>query len=303
MVYSLMCIIIIALCVKIYLLKKSAKEIAVAFADKLQTDTNTLICISSHDKDMRTLAADINTQLKILRREHQRYTQGDTELKTAITNISHDLRTPLTAICGYLDVMKREEKPQKIERYLDIIADRAEMMKQLTEELFKYSIILSTDSMAKMEDVLVNQVLEDSIMGYYAALTEKGIAPKIELTEKKIVRKINRASLSRVFSNLINNAIKYSDGDLEIILSDSGIIKFSNTASKLTAVQVEHLFDRFYTVETARNSTGLGLSIARTLVEQMGGDIYAEQHGKKLMNSRLKRFTIFLRTLSAELPF
>ena len=283
MVYSLMCIIIIALCVKIYLLKKSAKEIAVAFADKLQTDTNTLICISSHDKDMRTLAADINTQLKILRREHQRYTQGDTELKTAITNISHDLRTPLTAICGYLDVMKREEKPQKIERYLDIIADRAEMMKQLTEELFKYSIILSTDSMAKMEDVLVNQVLEDSIMGYYAALTEKGIAPKIELTEKKIVRKINRASLSRVFSNLINNAIKYSDGDLEIILSDSGIIKFSNTASKLTAVQVEHLFDRFYTVETARNSTGLGLSIARTLVEQMGGDIYAEQHGKKLM--------------------
>ena len=283
MVYSLMCIIIIALCVKIYLLKKSAKEIAVAFADKLQTDTNTLICISSHDKDMRTLAADINTQLKILRREHQRYTQGDTELKTAITNISHDLRTPLTAICGYLDVMKREEKPQKIERYLDIIADRAEMMKQLTEELFKYSIILSTDSMAKMEDVLVNQVLEDSIMGYYAALTEKGITPKIELTEKKIVRKINRASLSRVFSNLINNAIKYSDGDLEIILSDSGIIKFSNTASKLTAVQVEHLFDRFYTVETARNSTGLGLSIARTLVEQMGGDIYAEQHGKKLM--------------------
>ncbi len=283
MVYSLMCIIIIALCVKIYLLKKSAKEIAVAFADKLQTDTNTLICISSNDKDMRRLAADINTQLKILRREHQRYTQGDTELKTAITNISHDLRTPLTAICGYLDVMKREEKPQKIEKYLDIIADRAELMKQLTEELFKYSVILSTDSMAETEDILVNQVLEDSIMGYYAALTEKGITPKIELTEKKIVRKINRASLSRVFSNLINNAIKYSDGDLEIILSDSGIIKFSNTARKLTAVQVEHLFDRFYTVETARNSTGLGLSIARTLVEQMGGDIYAEQHGKKLI--------------------
>lgn len=283
MVYSLMCIIIIALCVKIYLLKKSAKEIAVAFADKLQTDTNTLIYISSNDKDMRRLAADINTQLKILRREHQRYTQGDTELKTAITNISHDLRTPLTAICGYLDVMKREEKPQKIEKYLDIIADRAELMKQLTEELFKYSVILSTDSMAETEDILVNQVLEDSIMGYYAALTEKGITPKIELTEKKIVRKINRASLSRVFSNLINNAIKYSDGDLEIILSDSGIIKFSNTARKLTAVQVEHLFDRFYTVETARNSTGLGLSIARTLVEQMGGDIYAEQHGKKLI--------------------
>lgn len=283
MVYSLLCIVIAALCIKIYLMKKSAREIAIAFADKLQTDTNTLISISSHDKDMKKLAADINTQLKILRREHQRYTQGDIELKTAITNISHDLRTPLTAICGYLDVMKREEKPKKIERYLDIIEDRAELMNQLTEELFKYSVILSADNKAETEDILVNQVLEDSIMGYYAALTEKGITPKIELTEKKIIRKANRASLSRVFSNLINNAIKYSDGDLEITLSDSGVIKFSNTAVRLTAVQVEHLFDRFYTVETARNSTGLGLSIARTLIEQIGGDIYAEQSGNKLI--------------------
>ena len=283
MVYGFLCLIILALCVKIYIMKKSAREIADAFADKLKTDTNTLICISSHDKDMRKLAADINTQLRILRREHQRYTQGDKELKTAITNISHDLRTPLTAICGYLDVMKREEKPPKIERYLSIIGDRAELMKQLTEELFKYSVILSTDSTKETEEILVNQVLEDSIMGYYAALTEKGITPAIELTEKKIVRTLNRNSLSRVFSNLINNAIKYSEGDLEITLSDSGVIRFANTAGKLTAVQVEHLFDRFYTVETARNSTGLGLSIARTLVEQMGGDIYAEQSGKKLV--------------------
>ena len=283
MVYSLLGIVIIILCFKIYIMKKTAREIAVAFADRLKTDTNTLISISSHDKDMRRLAADINTQLRILRREHQRYTQGDTELKTAITNISHDLRTPLTAICGYLDVMKREEKPEKIERYLEIIADRANMMKQLTEELFKYSVILSTDHGEGTEEVLVNQVLEDSIMGYYAALSMRGITPKIELTEKKIVRNINKGSLSRIFSNLINNAIKYSDGDLEITLSDSGVITFANTASKLTPVQVEHLFDRFYTVETARNSTGLGLSIARTLTEQMGGDISARQSGNKLV--------------------
>lgn len=283
MIYGLLCVIIFVLCIKIYLMKKTAREISDSFADRLQNDTNTLISISSHDKDMRELADSINRQLKILRKEHNRYTLGDKELKTAITNISHDLRTPLTAICGYLDVMKRVEKTEKLARYLNIISDRAEMMKQLTEELFKYSVIISTDNNPETEEILVNQVLEDSVMGYYAALSEKGIIPKIKITEQKIVRRLNKASLSRVFSNLINNAIKYSDGDLEITLSDSGVISFANTASKLTPVQVEHLFDRFYTVETARNSTGLGLSIARTLLEQMSGSIAAEQLGKKLI--------------------
>lgn len=87
---------------------------------------------------------------------------------------------------------------------------------------------------------------------------------------------INKASLTRIFANLLNNAVKYSDGDLDITLSDMGEITFSNTAKTLSAVQVEQLFDRFYTVEVAHHSTGLGLSIARTLVERMGGEITAE---------------------------
>lgn len=283
MVCCLLSVIIIILCVKIYLLKRSAREISSEFADRLQTDTNTLIGISSRDRDMRCLADSINRQLKILRREHHRYTQGDRELKTAITNISHDLRTPLTAVCGYLDVMERMEKPEKIGEYLEIISDRAELMKQLTEELFRYSVILSTDDTEEAEDVLVNQLLEDSIMGYYAALTERGITPQVSITERQITKRLSKASLSRVFSNLINNAIKYSDGDLEITLKDTGEITFANTAGGLTPVMVEHLFDRFYTVEAARNSTGLGLSIARTLVERLGGSITAEYHGKRLI--------------------
>lgn len=282
MVYGLLGIIIIALCIKIYLMKKSAKEIADAFADRLQTDTNTLINISSHDKDMLHLADDINKQLRILRKGHHRYTQGDRELKTAITNISHDLRTPLTTICGYLDVMKHMEKPEKIGEYLDIIDERAELMEQLTEELFRYSVILSEDNIGEIEEVFVNQVLAESISGYYAVLTKQGITPQIHITEHKVIRKLNKTSISRVFANLLNNAVKYSDGDLEITLSDTGEIIFANTAKNLSHVQVERLFDRFYTVETARNSTGLGLSIARTLVEQMGGNISAEYQGNTL---------------------
>ena len=283
MVYGLLCVVIIVLCVKIALMRRSAVEIAEAFADRLKTDTNTVISISCRDSKMRLLADRINRELKILRREHHRYTQGDKELKAAVTNISHDLRTPLTAICGYLDLMRSMEIPEKLGQYISIVADRTELMKQLTEELFGYSVILSADGSSEKQELSVNQVLEDSIMGYYAALTEKGIVPKVELTDRKIVRTLNRAELSRVFSNLLNNAIKYSDGDLEITLSDEGVVVFSNTAKGLNPVQVERLFDRFYTVESARNSTGLGLSIAKTLVEQSGGSITADYKGDRLI--------------------
>ena len=281
-----LCIVLFAAVIisafKIYLMKRSVREISEGFAEKLHTDTNTLIDISSSDKDIRALADSINKQLIILRRGHHRYAQGDKELKTAITNISHDLRTPLTTICGYLDIMKRMDKPPKIAEYLGIIDERAALMEQLTEELFRYSIILSENGAGELEEVFVNQLLAESIGGYYAVLTKQGITPDIRITENKIIRRLNRTSLSRVFSNLLNNAVKYSDGDLEITLSDTGEIIFSNTARALSSVEVERLFDRFYTVETARNSTGLGLSISRTLAEQMGGSISAEYEDSKL---------------------
>lgn len=279
MVYGLvgiLCIVIAVLCVKICLMKKTAREIADAFSDRLQTDTNTLIDISSQDADLRRLADSINRQLRVLRKEHLQYQQGNTELKTAITNISHDLRTPLTAICGYLYMIQKTEDLTKIRSYLSKITERTEAMQLLTEELFRYSVIVSEETEEPMEDVHVNQVLEDCIMAHYGALSQKGIVPVAALTDRKIIRRASTGYLSRVFANLLNNAMKYSDGDLQITLSDTGEITFSNTAKGLSAVDAEQLFDRFYTVETARHSTGIGLSIARTLVERMGGTITAQ---------------------------
>lgn len=270
-------IIVSFLALKVYALKLSVREIAEGFEQRIREDTNQPLFVSGRDKDIVRLTNGINEQLKILRREHHRYTQGDVELRTAVTNISHDLRTPLTAICGYLSMMERIDKPEQIEKYLSIISERTDMMKQLTEELFRYSVILSAEeSGSDVEEVLINQALEDGIMGYYAAFTERGITPQVDITENKVIRRLDRGSLSRVFSNLLNNALKYSDGDMSISLDDSGTMVFSNSASGLTSVQVERLFDRFYTVEAARNSTGLGLSISRTLIERMGGSISAE---------------------------
>ena len=195
--------------------------------------------------------------------------------KEAVTNISHDLRTPLTAICGYLDLLHKEPLSENAERYLCLIENRTEAIKQLTEELFRYCVVLSAQAL-EMESVCLNGVLEESIAAFYAALTSRGIQPQIHLSGKRIEKQLSREALARVFSNILNNTLKYSDGDLEITLRDDGEIVFSNTASELNEIQVGKLFDRFFTVEAARNSGGLGLSIAKTLVEQMGGRISAK---------------------------
>lgn len=284
MIYCLLCaaVVIILLCVKIYLLKKSAREISAQFADRLKNDTNNLIYVSCSDKDIRRLAESLSTQLSAMRAEELSYIQGNRELKSAVTNISHDLRTPLTAICGYLDMIQKTDDSEKQARYLSIMKERADMMKHLTEELFRYSVIVSDETELKTETVFVNQLLAESISSFYPTLSEKGIAPKITITEERVERKLDSDALSRVFSNLLNNAAKYSDGDLEIALTESGEITFSNTAKELSAVEVEQLFDRFYTVEAARHSTGLGLSIARSLIQRMGGSITAEYSGERL---------------------
>lgn len=274
--------IIIVLLVKIHILQKSVKEIEIAFADRLVTDTNILIDISSSDKNVRRLANTINGQLRKLRTERRRFQQGDLELKHAVTNISHDLRTPLTALSGYLELLEQEEKSESVNRYIEIMKDRVDILTQLSEELFRYSVILSTKDNITKEQVIINTVLEESIAAFYTVLTERNIVPDIQISEIKVVRMLDRSALSRVFSNLISNVIKYSDGDLKIVLSENGEIVFSNMASGLDKIQVGRLFDRFYTVEAARKSTGLGLTISKTLVEQMKGTISAIYENNRL---------------------
>lgn len=280
-VIGILFIVILFLLLKVHLLHKAADEIAEELDEKLHTDTNTLITVSTRDRHMRSFAARLNAQLRLLRAERRRFQSGNLELKEAVTNISHDLRTPLTAICGYLDLLKKEPLTGNAVRYLSLIENRTEAMKQLTEELFRYSVILSTQEL-DMETVCLNGVLEESIASFYAALTSRGIRPQIHMSGKRIEKQLNREALSRMFSNILSNALKYSDGDLEITLHDDGEIVFSNTASGLNEIQVGKLFDRFFTVEAARNSGGLGLAIAKTLVEQMGGTISAEFENSKL---------------------
>lgn len=165
---------------------------------------------------------------------------------------------------------------------MQVIRNRTELLEQLTEELFRYSVIVTGEQKGRWEAVELNRVLEESVAAFYAAFCQHRIQPEIRIPEEKVIRMLDSSALTRIFSNLIQNAMKYSDGDLEITLLPTGEITFSNQASGLDQVQVGRLFDRFYTVEAARKSTGLGLSITRSLVEQMNGNISARYEEGRL---------------------
>lgn len=278
-------VLVLVQAVQLTLIRRSIDEIQEGFRERLLDnsayDTNTLISVSSSDRHVRELASVINDQLRHLRDERRRYQNGDNELKEALTNISHDLRTPITAISGYLDLLRREETSETVTRYLAILENRVASLRDMAESLFEYSVSVTIDH-SDLEIVILNRAVEDAVSSYYALFVERGITPEIDLPDEKVGRMLNRAALSRILGNIITNAVKYSNGDLQITLSTNGTITFSNSSDQLDETAVGRLFDRFFTVENARKSTGLGLSIAKTLTEQMSGHICAKYHEKSL---------------------
>ncbi len=270
------------LSLRLHAIHRAAGEISRELTRILRTDTNNLITLSTSDRALKKLAALLNTELAALRKERRRLQSGDRELKEAITGVAHDLRTPLTAIRGYLSLLEEEEHSPNSSRYLSVVRERTDALTSLTEELFRYSVVVSSAKELRPEKLSLNGALEESMAGYYAALTQKKISPAIALPDAPVYRFLDRAALGRIFENILNNAVKYSDGDLCVTLTEAGEISFSNRAEKLNALAAEKLFDRFYTVESGQNATGLGLSIARLLTEEMGGKIFASYENRTL---------------------
>ena len=282
---ELICIIALAaatllLLIRSVLIDLSLKEIEKGLAARLDEETNTLLDIPGRSRSVRRLAAALNVQLRRLRDERRRFQLGDQELKDAVTNISHDLRTPLTAIFGYVELLKRENPPGAAARYLSQIEDRAEAMKQLTDELLSYSVASSGEPARRKLDL--GRALEESSLSFYGTMEQRKLTPEIQITDGPVWRYLDPGEISRIFGNVISNALKYSAGDFSVSMDADGTITFSNTAPQLNAVTVGRLFDRFYTVRDSQNSTGLGLSIARLLTERMGGTIGADYRQGKL---------------------
>lgn len=283
-------VICMALIIKIYLNNKDIKKIGENLEEILTNDTNNLITLSTSNKQIKKVAGKLNTELKKLRKVKIQYENGSEELKRTITNISHDMRTPLTAISGYIELMennieveevnnskskiiRREENKQK---YLKIIKRKTSELIELTEQLFKFSTTMDTLWKIDKENCCINEMLEEILAEYYSIFKKKNIVPEINICNEMIYKNLNKNSLIRIFENILSNMIKYSDGDFKIRLERSGKIIFSNKAKKLDTTTVQKIFDRYFTVENANNVTGVGLSIAKQLVEINEGNIIAK---------------------------
>ena len=272
---ALLLLAVIILTVKIIWLKKNISRLTEDMKSIVVMDTNALLTVSSGDKQLKKLAADLNRQLSVVRKLRIKYENGDRQMRNSITNISHDLRTPLTAIIGYIEILQRSELTEEQKQALSVIEKRTHELISLTEELLRYSLTMDNEVGSAVEEVCVNDILEESLLSCYAVFHEHGIEPTYEICKSKIIRNTNRQALGRIFSNIISNALKYSQKDFSVTLTEDGVINFSNRAT-ISQVDVEHLFDRYYTVKSNSVSTGLGLSIARLLSDTLGFQLAAE---------------------------
>ena len=275
--------IIIVLLFKLIGLRLSIREIRTTLTEILKSDTNNLITVSSGDKEVKKLCNSLNTELKSLRNQRLQYENGNQEIKTLATNISHDLRTPLTAISGYVDLMKESKDSTKQEEYLQIVENKTEDLILRTEQLFDFFKTLDIGVNIEKEEICINELLEEALANFYTIFKEKAVIPQVEITEQKIYKNVDKNTIFRVFENILSNVSKYSNGDFKVRLEDSGKVTFSNKASFLDRASVEKIFNRYYTVENAKKSTGVGLSIAKQLVELNGGRIVAKYEAENLI--------------------
>jgi len=268
--------ILVFLNTKLLIMKNEIKNIGTSLSEILKSDTNNLITINTNNKELRKLAITLNKSLKELRTLELEYKNGNMELKSSITNISHDLRTPLTAIRGYLDLIENNNLSKKQQNYLKIIDNKVKDLTYLTEQLFDFSKSIDIQEEASKEQVCINDILEESIASFYSLFKKSNITPKIEICNEKVIRVLNENTLKRIFENILSNAMKYSEDNLNIKMLQNGVIEFSNKTNMLDAISVKQLFNRYYTVRNVKKASGVGLSIAKQLVEISGGKIEAE---------------------------
>ena len=283
-IIALSIFLILAL-IKIRYLRKGYDELTENIKDQVSGKTGVPVTLSTSDPKARRCAEALNRELKSLNEEKVRFEGGNQTVKNAVTGISHDLRTPLTAIKSYLEMIEDESDEETKKEYLARIRNRTDALTDLTEELFKYTTssdkgIVTSDIV--IEDTDIRRVLEECLISFYGSFTKKGIEPKISMPEAPVLAKCSRKDANRIFENMIGNALKYSEGNLTIVLTSDATVTFENPAPSLTPLTVSKLFDKYYTVNDAEGSTGLGFSIAKELIERNGGSIDATLTGADL---------------------
>lgn len=234
------------------------------------------------DKDIENLVASINLIFDSRQKIVAEKNKNEEKIREGISNMSHDLRTPLTSIMGYLQMIKSEKSSEADKKeYMDIVEKRTKSLQQLISSFYDLSRMEGNEYNFNYKKVNLSSILCENIAVFYNDFRNNNIEPIIEIDEniKDIIS--DDGAINRIFSNLITNMIKHGESFVKITLkqeNDMIITEFTNKATGLTAENVDKLFDRFYTVDNSRSdrNTGLGLYITKILVEKLGYNIIAQ---------------------------
>ncbi|NMM62966.1 HAMP domain-containing histidine kinase [Clostridium sp. P21] len=270
-------------------IKKEIKNITNQLNDYNNLKSGKKIDVKLFDKDIEKLASSINKHIDINIENVAKERQAEDEIKRSIANISHDLRTPLTSVVGYIQMIKSKKlSKEKESEYIDIALNRAKALKTLLSDFFQLSVIESPEYELKIEHVNLNNILCEVITSFYEDFVHKNITPEINLPEKGLIVIGNESAVRRVIENLIVNIIKHTEGEVSITLKEDkneAVIITKNTVKNFTNNDVDLMFNRFYKADDSRtnsSNTGLGLPIAKSLMEKMNAVIYARLHENTL---------------------
>jgi len=271
-------VIILILCItRILRMKQDVKSISNSLKYIKENDTNQQLTTATFYKDICNLTITMNEILEDQRQIHIANENSNREYRQAITNISHDLKTPLTSVIGYIQMIQSDgiNEDNKVE-YLKIIEMRLKSLSNLTNELLEYSRIIEGKVSLDFEQININNMLRDIISTFYDQLIKYNYEVTINIPDEALYFMGDIASFERIFMNLVQNVLKFGTEMFDLSLNqEKRIISFRNRIADIQGFQVEFLFDRFYTADRSRNSksTGLGLAIVKELIISMGGTI------------------------------
>lgn len=238
-----------------------------------QISENKKLRISLSNKQIEKLAGIINEKKHLEQKTNIQIIQEKEQLKHSIANISHDLRTPLTSIQGYLTLLKDCEDKEEQEHYFSVIQAKTDYLTELVQIFYDLSLIESDDYILGIEKIDVNRIVTDCLISKYNELKE--LSPTIKIENAPVWITGNAVACKRIIDNLVTNAIRYSNDYIEIVMDADGIFTVKNTTSELKNIDVNILFQKFYTVDTSRSNgnTGLGLYIVKELLNKIEGGI------------------------------
>ena len=253
--------------------------------------------LMEHDSNMRIhreldrgavgmLSDILNEFLELRKKEKRDYREKETLIADTYTSLSHDIRTPLTSLDGYIQLMEECENRDDQKRYLNIIHERIRSLNEMLEELFTITKLKNESYKLELTTCNINRILKETVFSYYDEWGKMDIQPKIRITEEKLWINGNTQAIRRVMQNVIKNGLDHGEKKIRIVLErdrDLAVLQISNQVMHPEEIQIDHVFERFYKADAARSktSTGLGLSIARELVRRMNGEIAAEIAGNE----------------------